>query len=68
LSLALKRDPGMIYPTVWLIHQKVMQTMAEREASYVLDGQVQVDNAYLEGMDPVGLPDLVHGLDPVNSL
>lgn len=45
-SLALKRDLGMSYPTAWLIHQNVM---AERETSYVLDGQIQVDDAYLGG-------------------
>lgn len=48
-SLALKRDLGVSYPTAWLIHHKVMQAMAEREASYLLDGQIQVDDAYLGG-------------------
>jgi len=48
-SLALKRDLGVSYPTAWLIHHKVMQAMVEREARYALDGQVQIDDAYLGG-------------------
>lgn len=48
-ALALKRHLGVSYPTAWLIHHKLMQAMAEREAGYVLAGQVQVDDAYLGG-------------------
>ena len=48
-ALALKRHLGVSYPTAWLIHHKLMQAMAEREARYVLDGPVQVDDAYLGG-------------------
>lgn len=48
-ALALKRHLGVSYPTAWLIHHKLMQAMAEREERYVLDGQVQVDDAYLGG-------------------
>jgi hypothetical protein len=48
-ALALKRHLGVSYPTAWLIHHKLMQAMAEREARDVLDGQVQVDDAYLGG-------------------
>ena len=48
-ALALKRHLGVSYPTAWLIHHKVMQAMAERDARYVLAGQVQVDDAYLGG-------------------
>ena len=33
----------------WLIHHKLMQAMADRKTRYVLDGQVQVDDAYLGG-------------------
>jgi hypothetical protein len=40
---------GVSYPTAWLIHHKVMQAVAERDARYVLAGQVQVDDAYLGG-------------------
>jgi hypothetical protein len=48
-ALALKRDLGVSYPTAWLIHHKLMQTMVEREGGYVLCGDVQVDDAYLGG-------------------
>jgi hypothetical protein len=37
------------YPTAWLIHHKLMCAMAQREARYVLEGQVHVDDAYLGG-------------------
>lgn len=48
-TLALRRQLGVSYPTAWLIHHKLMQAMAEREERYVLDGKVQVDDAYLGG-------------------
>lgn len=48
-ALALKRQLGVSYPTAWLIHHKLMQVMAEREKRYVLEGKVQVDDAYLGG-------------------
>jgi transposase-like protein len=48
-ALALKRQLGVSYPTAWLIQQKLMQTMSEREAQYTLCGDIQVDDAYLGG-------------------
>ncbi|RQW82215.1 MAG: IS1595 family transposase [Methylococcus sp.] len=48
-ALALKRQLGVSYPTAWLIQQKLMQAMAERDAQYTLDGAIQVDDAYLGG-------------------
>lgn len=48
-ALALMRQLGVSYPTAWLIHHKLMQAMAEREERYVLEGQIQVDDAYLGG-------------------
>lgn len=48
-ALALKRHLGVSYPTAWLVHHKLMQAMVEREERYVLDGEVQVDDAYLGG-------------------
>jgi hypothetical protein len=48
-ALALKRQLGVSYPTAWLIHHKLMQAMADREERYVLEGKVQVDDAYLGG-------------------
>jgi len=46
-ALALKRQLGGSYPTAWLLHHKLMQAMAEREERYVLEGLIQVDDAYL---------------------
>jgi hypothetical protein len=48
-ALALMRQLGVSYPTAWLIHHNLMTSMATREARYVLEGQVQVDDAYLGG-------------------
>lgn len=48
-SLALKRALGVSYPTAWRMHHKLMQAMAERESHYRLEGQVQIDDAYLGG-------------------
>ena len=48
-AFALKRLLGVSYPTAWLMQQKLMQTMAERDALYHLEGHVQIDDAYLGG-------------------
>ena len=48
-ALALRRQLGVSYPTAWLIHHKLMQVMADREARYLLEGKIQVDDAYLGG-------------------
>jgi transposase-like protein len=48
-ALALKRHLGVSYPTAWLIQQKLMQAMVEREAHYTLSGNVQVDDSHLGG-------------------
>jgi hypothetical protein len=48
-ALALKRQLGVRYPTAWPIQRKPMQAMAEREGTYTLSGEVQVDDAYLGG-------------------
>jgi hypothetical protein len=48
-ALDLKRQLGVSYPTAWLIQQKLMQAMVERDAQYTLYGNVQADDAYLGG-------------------
>jgi hypothetical protein len=45
-AMALRRQLGVSYPTAWLIQHKLMQVMADREERYVLEGNVQVDDAY----------------------
>lgn len=48
-ALALKRHLGVSYPTAWLVNHKLMQVMVDREAGYVLHGEIQMDDAYLGG-------------------
>jgi len=48
-ALALKRKLGVSYPTAWLMHHKLMQAMTERDEMYLLQGTIQVDDAYLGG-------------------
>lgn len=43
------RHLGVNYRTAWLVHNKIMQAISEREEAYVLRGKVQVDDAYLGG-------------------
>ena len=46
-SLELSRQLGVKYDTAWLLHNKILRAMTEREDAYVLRGKVQVDDAYL---------------------
>jgi len=46
-SLELSRHLGVNYDTAWLLHNKIMRAMSEREESYVLLGKIQMDDAYL---------------------
>ena len=48
-ALALKRDLGVSYPTAWLLHHKINNAMSEQEAARLLEGAVQLDDAYLGG-------------------
>src|SRR3546814_10631684 len=47
---------GVCYSTAWRIKHKLMQAMTAREASRMLDGFVQIDDAYLGGEHPGGKP------------
>jgi hypothetical protein len=49
LALELKRHLGVCYKTAWLMKHKLMEVMRQREDSRVLDGRVEVDDAYLGG-------------------
>jgi hypothetical protein len=46
---ALKRDLGVSHPTAWLLHQNINRAKADREAAHLLDGAVQLHDAYLGG-------------------
>jgi hypothetical protein len=48
-ALELKRHLGVCYKTAWLIKHKLLEVMAGREDQRVLDGRVEVDDAYLGG-------------------
>jgi transposase-like protein len=51
-SLSLKRQLGTSYRTAWLMQQKLMVTMSERDGQTPLEGSVQLDDAYLGGERP----------------
>ena len=55
-SLALMRHLGVNYRTAWLVHNKIMQAMSDRDEAYLLRGKVQRDDAYLGGERCVGKP------------
>lgn len=51
-ALELARQLGVKWDTAWLIKQKLMEAMLERNAGYRLKGSVQIDDAYLGGEKP----------------
>jgi len=51
-ALELARQLGVKWDTAWLIKQKLMETMRQRNQTYKLKGQVQLDDAYLGGEKP----------------
>jgi transposase-like protein len=53
-SLELSRHLGVKYDTAWLMHNKILRAMSEREEAYVLRGKIQLDDAYLGGELPGG--------------
>lgn len=48
-ALELKRHLGVRYKAAWLIKHKLLRVMAEWEDRRVLDGRVEIDDAYLGG-------------------
>ncbi|GAB1413870.1 MAG: IS1595 family transposase [Rhodocyclaceae bacterium] len=48
-ALELKRHLGVCYKSAWLMKHKLMEVMRLREDSRVLDGRVEIDDAYLGG-------------------
>ncbi len=51
-GLELARQLGVKWDTAWLIKQKLMEVMRQRNSNYKLDGDVQIDDAYLGGEKP----------------
>ena len=48
-SLQLSRQLGVAYNTAWLLHSKIMHAMSEWDDSYLLQGKVQINDAYFGG-------------------
>lgn len=48
-ALELARQLGVKWDTAWLIKQKLMEVMRQRNQAYKLDGLIQVDDAYVGG-------------------
>jgi hypothetical protein len=51
-ALELSRQLGVKWDTAWLMKQKLMEVMLRRNSMYKLDGDVQIDDAYLGGERP----------------
>ena len=54
-SLELARQLGVKWDTAWLIKQKLMEVMRQRNSIYKLSGDIQVDDAY-QGGEKAGKP------------
>ena len=48
-ALELMRQLGVSYKTAWLVKHKLLEVMAQREATRLLAGRIEVDDAYLGG-------------------
>ena len=55
-ALELMRHLGVCYKTAWLIKHKLMEVMRVREDDRLLDGRVELDDAYLGGERSGGKP------------
>lgn len=53
-SLQLSRQLGVAYNTAWMLHSKILRAMSVRDECYVLQGKVQIDDAYFGGERPGG--------------
>lgn len=51
-ALELSRRLGIAYNSAWLMKQKLMQVMKERESQKKLDQRVEMDDAYIGGERP----------------
>ncbi len=51
-ALELARQLDVKWDTAWLIKQKLMEAMRERNEGYSLSGDIEIDDAYLGGEKP----------------
>ena len=54
--MELSRHLGVKYDTAWLLHNKILRAMTERDEAYLLRGKIQMDDAYLGGELSGGKP------------
>ena len=47
---------GVKYDMAWLLHNKILRAMTEREEAYVLRGKIQMDDAYPVSYTHLTLP------------
>lgn len=53
-ALELTRMVGVCYRTAWRLKHKLTQVMCEREEKRILQGRIEIDDAYLGGEQPGG--------------
>jgi len=53
-SLELSRHLDVNYDTAWLLHNKILKAMSDRDDAYALRGKIQMDDASLGGERPGG--------------
>jgi len=53
-SLELSRHLGVNDDTTWLLHNKILLAMTERDEAYLLRGKIPMDDADLGGERPAG--------------
>jgi len=51
-SLELSRQLGVKYDTAWLLHNKILRAMTERDEAYLLRGKIQMGRVPLGGVNP----------------
>ena len=56
-ATALERELGVTYKTAWYILQRIRTAMFDRNLDYMLDGFVEMDDAYFGGGDNGSEPD-----------
>ena len=54
-SLELSRHLGVNYDTAWLLHNRILRALADREEAYLLRGTIQTDDSCLGGERPGGM-------------
>jgi len=48
-AMKLKRDLGIAYDTAWTMSHKIRSAMGERDANYLLQGVVDIDDSFFGG-------------------